>query len=109
MPELDERERSLRVLYQGVLLRNAEGRALLAHLLSRLGYAGPVTGAEEEIRRNVAVEILETLGVIQDFNFGAFVDALVAVPTEEVDTLKRAPQKRMETIDRIGRWKDEVR
>lgn len=107
MDEQAERERDLRILYRGVFLQTTEGRAVLAHLLSDLGYPGAVNAAEEEVRRNVAVELLKRLGVLEDFNFPAFVDALVAIPLEDTER-KRNPQKAMATTDRVARWKSEV-
>ena len=108
MSEQEERERELRILYRGVFLQNVEGRAVLAHLLAELGYPGVINSPEEEIRRNVAVELLKHLGVLEDFNFPAFVDALVAVPLEDTSAVKRNPQKAMASTDRVARWKSEV-
>lgn len=103
-----EHERNLRLLYRACFLETEAGKAVLAHLLAELGYAGEVNGAEDEIRRNVAVELLMRLGVLDDFSFPTFVEALVTVPLAKMRDERRTPRLRRESMDRIARWKEEV-
>ena len=102
---LDEQDREITQLYRLVFFRDEAGRAVLQHLLSELGWVGATDGLEEEVRRNVAVEILGRLGVLKPGCYPALIEAFGQVETVKPEP--RAPQKNTQA-DLVARLREKV-
>ena len=80
---MTKKDRDERNAYRAVFLDTPEGRSVLAHILTTLGYFNTVDNETERVQRNVGVWVLSMLGVTEMSNINYFISQLVRIPIEE--------------------------
>lgn len=84
----------LRDAYRRVF-SSSDGTTVLADLMRRLGLFHPAANEHEGVARNVAIMIMETLGVFHETNAEALVEAFMKLPVYDPD----APEQPIETAE----------
>jgi len=87
--EAEVAEREVRKAYH-TLFNSPLGHKVLTHMMVRLHFFDEITSEEERVMSNYAKDLLNTIGVLQGFNVGLFVKAIMKAPMEDPDEDREA-------------------